>query len=58
MDVKYEDVLEDMKQRDYNDSHRAVAPLRPADDAILLDTSGFALERSVALIIKTIKENI
>ena len=58
MDVKYEDVLEDMKQRDYNDSHRAVAPLKPAADAILLDTSGFELEKSVALIIKTIKENI
>ena len=58
MDVKYEDVLKDMKQRDYNDSHRAVAPLKPAADAILLDTSGFELEKSVALIIKTIKENI
>ena len=58
MDVKFEDVLEDMKQRDYNDSHRAIAPLKPAEDAILLDTSGFELERSVALIIKTIKENI
>lgn len=58
MDVKFEDVLADMKQRDYNDSHRAIAPLKPAEDAILLDTSGFELEKSVALIIKTIKENI
>lgn len=58
MDVKYEDVLADMKERDYNDSHREIAPLKPADDAILLDTSGFELERSVALIIKTIKDNI
>lgn len=58
MDVNFEDVLEDMKQRDYNDSHRAIAPLKPAEDAILLDTSGFELEKSVALIIKTIKENI
>ncbi len=58
MDVKFEDVLTDMKQRDYNDSHRAIAPLKPAEDAILLDTSGFELEKSVALIIKTIKENI
>ena len=58
MDVKFEDVLADMKERDYNDSHRAIAPLKPADDAILLDTSGFELERSVALIIKTIKDNI
>ena len=58
MDVKYDDVLSEMKERDYNDSHRAIAPLKPADDAILLDTSGFELEKSVALIIKTIKENI
>ena len=58
MDVSFEDVLADMKQRDYNDSHREIAPLRPAKDAILLDTSGFELERSVALIIKTIKDNI
>lgn len=58
MDVSFEDVLADMKQRDYNDSHREIAPLRPAQDAILLDTSGFELERSVALIIKTIKDNI
>jgi len=58
MDVKFEDVLADMKERDYNDSHRAIAPLKPADDAILLDTSGFELEKSVALIIKTIKDNI
>ena len=58
MDVNFEDVLADMKQRDYNDSHRAIAPLKPAEDAILLDTSGFELEKSVALIIKTIKENI
>ena len=58
MDVKFEDVLADMKERDYNDSHRAIAPLKPADDAILLDTSGFELEKSVALIIKTIKDTI
>ena len=58
MDVKFEDVLADMRERDYNDSHRAIAPLKPADDAILLDTSGFELEKSVALIIKTIKDNI
>ena len=58
MDVKFDDVLADMKQRDYNDSHRAIAPLKPADDAILLDTSGNELETSVELVIKTIKDNI
>ncbi len=58
MDVKYEDVLADMIQRDYNDSHREIAPLKQADDAILCDTSGFELEQSVKLIIDTIKGNI
>ena len=58
MDVSFDDVLADMKQRDYNDSHRAIAPLKPADDAILLDTSGNTLEQSVALVTETIKANL
>ncbi len=58
MDVKYEDVLEDMIQRDYNDSHRAIAPLKQADDAILCDTSNLDLQQSIELIINTIKGNI
>ncbi len=58
MDVKYEDVLEDMIQRDYNDSHRAIAPLKQADDAILCDTSDLDLQQSIELIINTIKGNI
>lgn len=55
--VSYNDVLEDMLKRDYNDSHRAIAPLKQADDAILLDTTGFELEKSVELVIGTIAEN-
>jgi len=57
-DVTFEQVLEDMKVRDYNDSHRAEAPLRQAEDAILLDTTGIDLEESLALIEKTIKERL
>ncbi|MGN1195428.1 MAG: (d)CMP kinase [Acutalibacteraceae bacterium] len=57
-DVKYEDVLSDMIKRDYDDSHRAIAPLKQAEDAILADTSDIGLEESVELIIRTIKENI
>lgn len=53
MDVTYEDVLADMKERDYNDSHRASAPLKPAEDAILVDTSGNTLEQSIR-ILKTV----
>ncbi len=58
MDVKYEDVLSDMIQRDYDDSHRAIAPLKQADDAILCDTSDIGLQESIELVIRTIKENI
>ncbi len=37
--VSYEQVLEDIKQRDYNDMNREIAPLKQADDAVLLDTT-------------------
>lgn len=58
MDASYEDVLADMIKRDYDDSHRAIAPLKQADDAILCDTSEIDLQQSIDLIISTIKENI
>lgn len=57
MDVKYEDILEDVKTRDYNDSHRDIAPLKQADDAILADTTEIDLESSIDLIISIIKEH-
>ncbi len=50
MDVTYEDVLADMKERDYNDSHRAAAPLKPAEDAVLVDTTGNTLQKSVEIL--------
>jgi cytidylate kinase len=43
----YEQVLADQRLRDANDSQRAVAPLRPADDARVFDSSGIALDRVV-----------
>ena len=46
--VTYEEVLADLEKRDYDDSHRAIAPLRPAADAVQVDTSGQTLEQSVA----------
>lgn len=45
--VRYEDVLEDMKHRDWQDMHREIAPLKKADDAIELDTSDLDIEQSV-----------
>lgn len=52
----YEEVLRDMNERDYRDIHREIAPLRPAEDAIELDTSSLNLEESIAEIIKIIRE--
>ncbi len=43
-DYTYEQVLEDIKQRDYNDMHRDIAPLKQADDAVLLDTTGMTID--------------
>lgn len=55
-DISFEEVLRDVQERDYNDSHRAVAPLKQAEDAVLLDTTGIALEESVRRLIQCIKE--
>ena len=51
----YEKVLADLKERDYNDSHRAVSPLVPAGDAVVIDTTGNTLEQSVGQLVSFIK---
>lgn len=57
-DVKYEDVLQDVIDRDYADSHRDIAPLKPADDAIMVETSGETLEQSVNKLLAVMKEHM
>lgn len=52
----FEQVLQEVEQRDYADSHRAIAPLRQAEDAILVDTSALTLEESIAVMLRTVKE--
>ena len=54
----YEQILEEIRQRDYNDSHRAAAPLRAAEDAVLLDTTGNTFEQSRGQILALIKERM
>ncbi len=54
--VEYEALLAEIVQRDYNDSHRAIAPLKPADDAVILDTSDMGFEEVVAEIVRLAKE--
>lgn len=56
--VEYKDVLEDLIQRDYNDSHREIAPLKPAEDGVIVDTTNLNLEESINEIIRIIKEAI
>ncbi len=56
--VEFETVLRDIISRDDRDSSRAVAPLKPADDAIVIDTTGNTLEESVAVITAVVKERM
>ncbi len=58
MDVNFDDVLQDVITRDYNDSHRETAPLKPADDSIIVDTSELDLNQSVEKLISIMRERI
>ena len=54
----YEEVLREMEERDYNDTHRAAAPLRAADDAIMVDTSSMDFDASLALLLDVIRGRV
>lgn len=56
--VNYEDVLAEINERDYNDSHREIAPLRPAEDSVLLDTTDISQQEVVERIINIVKEKV
>ena len=56
IDIEYNAVLADINQRDYNDSHRAFAPLKKADDAIEIDTTGYSINEVLDLIEKEINK--
>lgn len=57
-DVKYDDVYNDIVTRDYNDSHREIAPLKPAKDSIMFDTSEINLDEAIKKLTETVKERI
>ncbi|MBQ1421457.1 MAG: (d)CMP kinase [Firmicutes bacterium] len=50
----YEQVLEDVIKRDYNDSHRDVSPLRQAEDAVLIDSTNMTIDEVVNFIIDSV----
>ena len=55
---KYEDILENIKSRDFKDSNRELNPLRQAHDAILLDTTNMNIDEVVLEIVRIINERL
>lgn len=58
MDANYDDVLKDVKVRDERDANRKDAPMKPADDAIILDTSDLGIEEVFQKTVSLIEERI
>lgn len=56
--VDFDRLLAEVKQRDYNDSHRAAAPLKQADDAVLVDTTGLTKEQSIQKIFDLVQAKL
>ena len=57
-DVTYAEVLDDLRQRDARDSARATAPLKPAEDAVLLDTSKMSIDEAVAAAMRIVQARL
>lgn len=57
-DIDFETVLADVQRRDKQDQERAIAPLRPAEDAQLLDSSQLTFEETVQAVLSIIKERV
>lgn len=53
--VSYGEVLADLQKRDYDDSHRAIAPLKPAADAVVVNTTTLNLQESIQLLLGIIR---
>ncbi len=56
--VTFDEVLADMKKRDYDDSHRAIAPLKQAEDAVAVDTTTLTLEESIAYMAEVVESKL
>ncbi|MGN1168603.1 MAG: (d)CMP kinase [Acutalibacteraceae bacterium] len=54
--VEYKDVLDDLIKRDYQDSHREIAPLKPAEDSVTLDTGDMNFEQSLDALVSLINK--
>lgn len=56
--VTYQEVLDDLRVRDYNDSHREIAPLKPAEDSVIVNTTNYTLEESINKIVEIVEEKL
>ncbi|MDW8072349.1 MAG: (d)CMP kinase [Anaerolineae bacterium] len=57
-EISYRDVLESMRRRDHLDTHRAVAPLRAADDALVIDTGALSVEAMLAHVLEIVRSRV
>ncbi|MGN0024189.1 MAG: (d)CMP kinase [Candidatus Avelusimicrobium sp.] len=51
----YDQILAMIKERDYRDSHRAASPLKPADDAVIIDTSALDMQQVIGAILEKVE---
>lgn len=58
MPADYDDILKNVQERDYIDSHREVSPLRQADDALLLDNSNMTIPEQKEWLMKMFNERV
>lgn len=58
LSLEYDQILEDIKKRDYEDMHRPISPLVKVDDAVELDTSNLSIDETVDAIIKIFNERV
>lgn len=56
IDIPFEEILKNVKERDYIDSHRKIAPLTKAPDAVYIDSTGMTIEEEAEAVIKVINE--
>ena len=56
MPAAYEDILKNVQERDYLDTHRTISPLRPADDAFILDNSHLSFEEEMDILLEEFKK--
>ncbi|MBU2891673.1 (d)CMP kinase [Celeribacter halophilus] len=57
-EITFEEVLDDLRERDERDAARATAPLKPAEDAVVIDTTSMSIEQAVAKVIELIEAKL